>query len=143
MDPNAEIQYHEIQISVAANGDIAYLPNQKVRVTRRLALITFRLQPEPGVTASFASDPFIWIVDREEGTPRLAPPAVQVTRESDRVATILDLNVSEGRLHFLPVIYVYIENARGEGSWSYIVPTDPTIINREDPFPEGSATVQR
>jgi hypothetical protein len=143
MDPNAEIQYHEIDMIVAANGDVSYRPTQKVRVTRRLALIVFRIQPEQGVTARFATEPFIWIVDREEGTPRLPPPAVQVTRESDSVATILDLNVSEGRLHCLPVIHVYVENAKGEGSWSYVVPTDPTIINKEDPLPGGSASRRR
>jgi hypothetical protein len=126
------VQLVEITVVVNADGTVQYQPNKEISIVERLALIVFTLQASPEVTdAVFASTPFVWI-NEVTGQPRTMPAAVTVTRESDRVSTIFDLNVSESQMHLLPVVYLSVQNGNG-GNWRYAIPTDPTIINREDP----------
>ena len=129
---SAAIQLFEVQATIDANGTIHYIPEPPFNVTERLALFVLTLQPGIGVTdLVFATTPFIW-TSGTDLRPRTAPVAVQVTRESDRAATIMDFNVSESEMHFLPVIWLMIQTPSG-GSWRYFLPTDPTIINHRDP----------
>jgi hypothetical protein len=130
----AAVQLVEIYLTVNSDGTVHYEPGKEITITERLALVVFNLIPGSGVTdLSFADTPFLWI-EGTDGHPRTEPSAVEITRESARVATILIVNVRESLMHVLPVLYVMFETTSG-GSWKYVIPGDPTIINKDVPEP--------